>query len=1156
MIPSPLEAFEGRRSGDQLSIRLRVVWGGEPGLSYQLEVESLDGKLHPIRQLGIDPLDTGSVPVDENGMIQIVDRSTRFGGLDLEITGKPTSRVVFRCRNFKTERDKEARWNSENGHQYTLRELADGPKQIELGQQSIFHIDRLPGDSLRVTNGKDNWVYEPQESLPLNIEAYCTKWSNQSLLVRAYLIHVRSSRELASRSLVLQTDDHGSAPAVLIENLQAPSEEGAYELRIEVEPKRLFGPIGLDRLSLKRRVQFVVVSDRHVVVSNTSRPAGSFDWASRELDSNSESLDSNSKTAGFRPIKSLAANLGKWSQGRSGLIDESDPLSVGPKQTCRVPIQLDNVSPARRIRFQVCRGGLNCELNLYEVESGTSSRRLLFAQSLSPSTSELLREITDSGERGWWRELWFYAKSSQLLLEIVNRSTRETVELQSLGIFDMGYDSGKRLRHASSGITEQITPEDWRALLAVGRRVTNSTYDSWESLQAAIEPWLIACRRRGVQMISIPVVAQASTLYPSRRIHSLPWLDTGCYDQNGIDPVPKDVVRWLYRLCNKHELQFLPSLRWDFGPGAFTSSTRMHPSMLQFDDESPEDRGSRLYALHPQWTQEIQSLLIEFETRYRQERGYIGVSLHIDSKSHFHIPEDLHRLSGEIIQAFAGSLNGQTPGNLEEKRAALIRVAGSSFDVWQRQTIYDAIDHWKRDIVRITYENNLAEQDIHVQEGLDVCSLLGESQSNLDVAGLRWTYGLRPLVIQSDIQDPLLPADSHRKSFSSIPPQSHESVPRLLSAQAADRLRVWRSIPSNENLSQAIVLNAGPFAAEVELSWTIQPGTVTLEEESEEVRWEPNRIAPERGTLSIPAQSLVIVQWGNRNADLIGWSSNDSVFKDRTRKALAQVEKIVNRLSMPSFESSAMANSSFENSGVHSEKISNWAVSLNPRVHFSVDRQHAYEGSSALKIQWEGTSDSAWLQSPLFDLSRNRAQISIKAMIATGSVEQVSMTLLAQQSDGQTCLPVARREIDLKNSATDSLWQTWIADFTPEMMSQVVDQRTSYYRLQLDITGKGVLWLDDVRVAQSFLTAKERQEVRNALFVARNSLEEGSSDAALQFIGSKWLRSLDWSVLKSDSIPSEQPTKKAEQETESPWLPWKNSPLKSSDRKRWGFWNR
>ncbi|MBU6175592.1 MAG: hypothetical protein KGQ60_17420, partial [Planctomycetes bacterium] len=463
---------------------------------------------------------------------------------------------------------------------------------------------------------------------------------------------------------------------------------------------------------------------------------------------------------------------------------------------------------------------------MYEVESGTSLRRLLFTQSLSPSTSELLREITDSGERGWWRQLWFYSKSSQLLLEIVNRSTRETVELQSMGIFDMGYDSGKRLRHASTGVTEQITPEDWRALLAVGRRVTGSTYDSWESLQAAIEPWLIACRRRGVQTISIPVVAQASTLYPSRRIHSLPWLETGCYDQNGIDPVPKDVVCWLYRLCTKHELQFLPSFRWDFGPGAFASHIRMHPSMLQFDDESPEDRGSRLYALHPQWTQEIQSLLIEFENRYRQEQGYIGVSLHIDSKSHFHIPEDLHRLSGEIIQAFAGSLNGQTPANLEEKRAALIRVTGSSFDVWQRQTIYEAIYHWRRDIVRITYENNLAEQDIHVQNGLDVCSLIGESQSNLDVAGWRWTNGLRPLVIQSNIQDHLLPTDSQRTSFSSIPSQSYENVPRMLSTQAADRLRVWRSIPSNEDPAQAIILNAGPFDAEVEVSWTNQPGTV------------------------------------------------------------------------------------------------------------------------------------------------------------------------------------------------------------------------------------------------------------------------------------------------------------------------------------------
>jgi hypothetical protein len=103
--------------------------------------------------------------------------------------------------------------------------------------------------------------------------------------------------------------------------------------------------------------------------------------------------------------------------------------------------------------------------------------------------------------------------------------------------------------------------------------------------------------------------------------------------------------------------------------------------------------------------------------------------------------------------------------------------------------------------------------------------------------------------------------------------------------------------------------------------------------------------------------------------------------------------------------------------------------------------------------------------------------------------------------------------------------------------------------------------IDSVSIATDYLLERERIDFRNSLFLARRSLNEGSSEAIYRLLDSTLVRTLLLWMKDADDNGPESPANISSSKLDVPIAKQldaqkQSEPEKRSADRRWKFWNR
>lgn len=1141
-----------------VELGLRIVWGGNDLNSYDGEITHEGGPLKVLHELSLDR--PGTIRKSEQAnRVLVRDPDTRFGGCDIAVTGKLDS--VLRLK-FKPEANRSSPISDSSElleTQLTLEQILSGPKEIVLGSKTRVVVDRIPGDVLRVSPSRTSWVFTPGEALPLQIIPHFTTLRTQTGTLDWELSADGESNSIQQGSVAINLDDYGSSTAVSLGSINAPQKSGVYEIQIQLRPRRSLTQV-FPAVVAERRIQFVVASPESKANRSDSENNLHSDafivWDQSTVEK--EPLVRKSLPVSFGPWGRVTNNLKKLALSKDG-DNDSRTISLGPRESLSLPI--DDLQAFEPYLFSIgTESTLDAiELQFSEVyESGNETKiRPVSVSKIQPTVGRLLS--SDLHRENY--SFRFTSSSPRAVIRIASLRAHGNITLNQ---FRVQLDDGTRQSHWNNSesehkdalkIIEYMSAEQWRTLLTRGRfQRGKSRYDTWSTITHALEDWLILCKERGANRVVVPVLSAGSTLYPTERLLSNPVLNTGLFDSAARDPSVKDIVHWLYVMCNRYDLEFIPVFEWNNSLHNF-KNLQIKEDMWGTQGGEPTGGVRKWNPYHAEIQVEMKHVLKEFEGRYSHLKGYRGYGIHLGKTSNLTLAESIDQISDPIVNKLLSDQNGRIPNEMGERRVALAQLSGNAIFLKHQQTLISTIQEWNCDLAYLFTDVSPSVVDLE-QNGPPLIYVHAQSP-NLGpwIARRWWLEGFRPIAYQTNVMDAqvgtgsISPADADWLT-TAVPVEAQALQRRV------DRIRVWTSRDS----MRAAILNANPWECTVNLQWSVIPQSLRVDREN--CRLTDIEQSPSARTVTVPANQIVVLSWDNTNAALHTWGTDESVSLQAYQAALQRVESAVNLYSIPEGRSDLLLNADFDQTweGARGDLIPGWGNSINPNARISLLSDMPHSAPHHLRVECDKAGAAAWLQSSTFQLQSNRLQAMLHYRVQPGNMMNLQWTLFIWNESNSRFDVVARRSASVDFSKRTDHWGKWTEDFSEELTGFAINESNTF-RLQLDVQGDCTMDIDSVSIATDYLLERERIDFRNTLFLARRSLSEGTSEAVFRMLDSTLVRTLLLWMKDTDrtmdpapaNLPNskgDNPVAKQQQASKQP------EPVKRAADRRWKFWNR
>ena len=1148
-------AFGENRLSSIAELGLRIVWGGNEPHSYYGEILHEASPLKVNNELSLDH--SGTIRKSEQAnRILVRDPKTRFGGCDLMITGKLDSVVKLRFKPELTNTEVSADTSESLEMQFTLEQILAGPRELVLGSKARVVVDRIPGDMLRVSNVRPNWVFAPSESIPIQVIPNCTGARNQSATLDWELIAHGESDSLDRGSVPVTLNELGSSTSVSLGGISAPERLGVYEIRLTLRPRRSFTQVFPANIA-ERRIEFVVASTERFVdetsIESNRRSSPSIDWSHWSI--GKDSLSNRSLPISLRPWGRVTSNLKRLSLSKDD--DAPRTIPIEPRETLTLPIENLQPHQAYKISFASESTMDGMEIRIYEaLETGEKvDLRLISNSKVQPTLQRLLGKTSDLATAHYAYR--FTTSSTRAVVSITSLRAHGSMTLSEVRVEPTGYEklelvnSRKTVPRDAPKIIEYISAEQWRELLTKSRaQHGKGRYDTWATIVHATEAWLAMCKTRGANCVAIPVLSSGSTLYPSERLLTNPALNTGVFDPSARDPISKDIVHWLYILCDKYSLEFVPVFEWNHSLHSF-KNLQVKDDMWGTLEIEPPTGARRWNPFHSEVQVEMKLVLKEFEKRYSQVKGYRGYAVHLGKTSPLTLADSISQISDAIVNELLTEQIGRISNDMEDRRIALEQLSGNAIHLKHQQLVLSSMNDWECELSYVFTDTPQSFVDLS-QSGPSLV-YIHPFAYNVEawVARRRWIDGFRPITYQTNVTDAQLHFDNTLPSdidwlTSSIPIEGQALQQRV------DRIRAWRS----QDSTRVAILNANPWDRTVNLQWSVIPQN--LRAETDNCRLEEIKQSPAARNITIPANQMVFLRWDNPNASPHTWGTDESQALNEYQSALQHVESAINLFSIPTIRSDLIDNAGFDNAVTRpqGELIPGWGISLNPKAPVSLQSDSPHSGPNHLRVACDQAGAASWLQSSPFPLQSNRLQVSMHYRVQPGETMNLQWTLSIWNENSSRFDTISQRSASVDFSKRTDQWGMWTEDFSEELASLGVSQ-CHIFRLQLDVQGDCTMDFDSLSLATDYLLERERIDLRNTLFLARRSLTEGSSEALYRLLDSNLVRTLLLWAKDSDlSHQAEIPSVSRNVSGDDPRAKTPAEAEKRSSDRRWRFWSR
>ncbi len=216
-------------------------------------------------------------------------------------------------------------------------------------------------------------------------------------------------------------------------------------------------------------------------------------------------------------------------------------------------------------------------------------------------------------------------------------------------------------------------------------------------------------------------------------------------------------------------------------------------------------------------------------------------------------------------------------------------------------------------------------------------------------------------------------------------------------------------------------------------------------------------------------------------------------------RKLQQLTLQLNTAAQPSVAETELLNGDFELRQKNQILPVGWTSSMLPSGSVTLDPDVHYLGDHSLRIENRGQVP-IWIQSDVVPspLSGRLAVAAYVRIDATRPLQNIQFSVVGKnQNDERFERHVAFQPV----LQTDT--NGWYPVFLPLILDVPPDQ-VRQLRLSIDVTGTGVVWVDNVRLYDTFITEDERRSLRAEMFLAKTELDQGRLLACQRLLESYW----------------------------------------------------
>ncbi len=699
------------------TLRVRIAWGGGAARLWHGSLAVEGGTLGEPQLLGIEADEPGSMWLSgDRRRLQIVQRSPRtYDGVDVlvEAPADGELRLILAPADAP-----EAAAQFE----VPLADLFEGPRNEPLDERgNRVLVQRSPGDALRLSFDRASLVFAPEEAFELTVEPHRLPLPDDTrFVVKVELTPARGTRVKWSA----EREGRAGQPVTFPLRVPLPAREGAYDLTLTATragwPNPVRRPLHWRQTVAERKVQVVVVAEE---------PPGPAEAA---------------EASDFRPIVEIDPAHPRWWELLAKL-----PQLPKVQRLWKTPLGNDNMQRWRHPLGELVRLNPSSQSpdrsweaytlpiaapgrpHILEVDYPSDVPQTLGISVLEPNAAGSLMPIgLDSGvevapaplgveEPPQWRRhrLVFWPRTTAPMVLMTNLRADEPAVYGKIRVLaggarlpraDVADAPGDRLLAAY--MDRPMLPENFSAPESFDPAIERGL-DDWQTFHEGSARLVEYLEYAGYNGLMVNVLADGSTIYPSRILEPTPRYDTGVLFTTAQDPVRKDVLEMLFRMFNRHELRLIPGLEFGAHLPALEETLRrggpeaegiewIGPAGVPWQNVHRPQRGLGAYynVLHPRVQEALLEVVREVVGRYAHHPSFAGLAVQLASHGYAQLPGPEWGLDDATIARFSSETGVTVPGAgpdrfaerarflaAEPQRAAWLRWRAEKLHVFHRR---------------------------------------------------------------------------------------------------------------------------------------------------------------------------------------------------------------------------------------------------------------------------------------------------------------------------------------------------------------------------------------------------------------------------------------------------------------------------------------
>jgi hypothetical protein len=663
------------QAAETVDVRIRIAWGGGEARSWLGTIRVSEGTVSEVQPLGLEADVPGSMLLADPATVRVIPRSPRgYHGCDLRVQAPEDAKLLVQLDWESPPRRAPIELPLIRVMQELMQQDLDDKSNRLLAQRS-------PGDTLRVNFNRSSLVFATGEKFELEVQPQELELAaNGSYVLSATLGPARTEDIQWSEEKEIQTDSAGRAKGLPL-TLSVPEAEGVYDLRLALFPKRLTPALLRGKPLASRKVQLVAVSP-----VKTAQPPPAAWQSVLEFDpANPKWWEQVARLPAWtrlpttpRPVESRPASV-RVHQGRNW-------VELAPRAWQAYPLSMPAVGRP----------------HLVEIEYPSDIEQTLSISIVEPNSAGYVGPVgLDSGlevsrpdaghQPGVKRHeivVWPQTRAPYLLL--VNRRDDAAAVFGRIGV-KAGPSNLTPLAIPSAVYpTRQLTAYFDKPLFAENFSgseavdpVTRRSLDDWITFGSAAERLIETLQQGGYSSLMLTVASDGSAIYPSKLLEPTPEYDSGVFFESGQDPLRKDILEMLFRLCDRSGIVLIPAVQFA-GPLpelerarlAGEGATGLEP--VGPDGKTWMSRGGALAGAGVYYNpldERVQRAMVavvdELAQRYGHHASFGGISIHMSADSYAMLPDGTCSLDEMTFSRFLAE--SKTPAAAQDLASAAAR---------------------------------------------------------------------------------------------------------------------------------------------------------------------------------------------------------------------------------------------------------------------------------------------------------------------------------------------------------------------------------------------------------------------------------------------------------------------------------------------------